>query len=118
MREIGKSLFLKFALLQALKARIPTIFCVEEPTYTLFDETGVRKCSIESTYYVGKVLALCDSNDKLTVPPPPFRGEESQAYIVQATSPLYTRYHDWQKHRQPSVVLMNGWEQQEANDLL
>lgn len=118
MFESGKSLFLKFALLQALKARIPTIFCVDERTFTLFDGAGVRKYTTQSTYDVGEVLALCDSNDKLKEPPPQFRGEESRAYIVQATSPLYARYHDWQKYREPFVTLMNGWEQPEADDLL
>lgn len=114
---LGKSLSLKYLLLMALSLKIPTIECHRPDIYTVFDKDGVRTCLVAHTTELQRVLVLCDSNSDLHAPPALFT-TESRTYIVHAASPVASRYDSWVKYRQASFIFMNGWSEQEAEQLL
>jgi hypothetical protein len=116
---IGKTLFLKYALLQALKARIPVTYCDKPDRLYIFNEDGCNMY-LRSEFYDLPQGGLClvDSNDELIQLPAKFLDPFYYNYVVQATSPEPDRWRQWAKEQGAQNWIMPLWTRDEMAKLV
>ncbi|KAI0807000.1 hypothetical protein C8Q74DRAFT_1187716, partial [Fomes fomentarius] len=106
--SLGKSTFLMYLLLHRLQHCLPTAIQFTKDVFILFDANGATlhntaalpspPCLIE------KCWALSDSNADAVRPCGAFLN--SEARIIQTTSPLHGRWKEWHKQRRGEIVFV------------
>lgn len=114
--EIGKSLFLLYALARAIQAHIPVALCDSPENYYLFDDEGVS-CQTYDLPRPPHVLALFDTVPGLEYPKTPFVGNRSDSFIVHATSPKVSRWKMWSKLMNAQMWVMELWNETEIESM-
>jgi hypothetical protein len=81
----------------------------------LFNSEGVTMHTANSPNpELGRdVWVLVDSNPVVQQPAPVFLGGGCTAFIIQATSPQHSRYHDWSKEWLTTMWTMDNWSLRE-----
>jgi len=116
--RLGKSYFLRFALLKALESGRPVAFCYKSNFFLLFDSDGPKKLKyvdVDDDELPPNTLALCDSNVTLSTPLDPFVSPSSTSFIVQATSPKIARWYEWSKQKAADFWTMDLWSKEEIS---
>ncbi|KAG8991594.1 hypothetical protein FRB94_012382 [Tulasnella sp. JGI-2019a] len=105
---IGKTAFLYYALVRALRDRIPVIWCraEERSAWLQFDIEG-KVTPYEASRRVRR-LSFFDQC------PPSSTSFDDPGYIVQATSPQRARYKDWAKQSVARYWVMENWSTEEV----
>ncbi|TPX36095.1 hypothetical protein SeLEV6574_g08093 [Synchytrium endobioticum] len=105
---IGKSLFLKYVLIERLLDALPT--AIQRICLT----TIIFPILVSDTSNITKpTWALVDSNAEVVIPCHGFV-ENTQVLIIQATSPKLARYKEWTKHAGALLYYMNTWTWEET----
>ncbi|KAF7761916.1 hypothetical protein Agabi119p4_9908 [Agaricus bisporus var. burnettii] len=115
---IGKTLFLAYALVKALKERIPVSYCVNLNEIFIFNKDGFQKGSSASDISSPEcTLCLVDSGVNLTKPPAIVLTHIDN-YIVQAASPKPDHWRQWSKQRLAAKWVMDLWTKDEMEKLV
>lgn len=112
--EIGKSLFLLYALGHALQARISVAWCTNPIFYYLFDATGVSRRQFCTVPF--DVLALFDTVSGFRSPTAPFIGRHSDSFVVHATS-TFSQWSGWSTRANAKLWVMDVWNATEIEYL-
>lgn len=105
--EIGKSLFLLYALAHAIQACITVAWCAEPDIYYLFESNGVSRRAY-NLIRPPDILALFDTVPGLASPKRPFVGFTNDSFVVHATSTL-SRWEGWSWQANADVWVMDVW---------
>jgi hypothetical protein len=116
---IGKTLFLKYALLRALKDHIPVVYCNNTTRLFIFDGDGCHPLSLQSeTFPLPKgALCLVDSHSDLIQPSCEFFHAANLSYVVQAVSPKPKCWRKWSKQQRAPKWVMGLWTRDEMEKL-
>ena len=105
----GKTIFLFYVLLRRLSAGLPTAFHVFRKTFFLFTETGASQHDVDYVFELPPgTWALTNSGEVIEQPCPAFLcAPLRRAWIIQATSPKRSRWHEWCKQLKASLYVMD-----------
>jgi hypothetical protein len=109
--NIGKSIFLYYALIERVLNGEPTLFQLgPKSAFMLLGQTNVRifreDDDIDTQEYPG-AWALVDSNAAIKAPRGELAMANSRIFLVQATSPQPSRWSEWAKQRRAPLVVMD-----------
>ena len=117
----GKTIFLFYVLLQRLSAGLPTAFHVFSDRFFLFTETGASEHDVVDKS--GLILppgtwALTNSGEVIEQPCDAFlAAPQDQVWIIQATSPKRSRWHEWRKQLRARLYVMDWFPPHELEVL-
>ncbi|KAJ7221687.1 hypothetical protein GGX14DRAFT_430674 [Mycena pura] len=117
---IGKSLFLLYALVQALLAKKPVALCRSPFHFDYFDKDGVTRikwADAGALKLPPGVIALFDTLKEQESPHNIFIDRLNAAYVVQATSPKVSQYKEWSKQLRAELWPMPLWSRAELQQL-
>ncbi|KAF7319791.1 hypothetical protein MKEN_00761600 [Mycena kentingensis (nom. inval.)] len=119
---IGKSLTLYYLLAEAIHSNTYVVWRSSNDWSVVFDpdhlEPYIVKREDESQWQVPDcALLLCDSRPNFLHPPDHFLARECRAYIVHATSPDYSSFGSWAKHKNAWLWRMDSWLRSEFANL-
>ncbi|KDQ09637.1 hypothetical protein BOTBODRAFT_190954 [Botryobasidium botryosum FD-172 SS1] len=111
---IGKTSFLYYALAKALAAERPVAVCFRHHSSFLFTRTGVATLShtMDASFLPNGVLALCDTNQEVLMPPMIFGWKTSPAFTVHAAS-HGSQWRSWRTQKDALVWTMSAWRREE-----
>ncbi|KAJ7109906.1 hypothetical protein C8R44DRAFT_743248 [Mycena epipterygia] len=117
---VGKSLFLLYALVQALLAKRPVALCRSAHSFLYFDDTGVTLVNWpngDALTLPPGVIALYDTVVGQDSPQGVFTDPLCGAYIVHATSPKVSRWKEWAKQLEADLWPMPLWSNDELRKI-
>ena len=107
----GKTIFLFYVLLRRLSAGLPTAFHVFSDKFFLFTESGASRHDVvdESGLELPPgTWALTNSGEVIERPCPAFLcAPQRRVWIIQATSPKRSRWHEWCKQLKARFYVMD-----------
>ena len=114
----GKTLFLYYALAQALKDQIPVVFQVsrDQPA-VLFTDAGPKllPAPILIEAIPDNALALIDAMACSPEPAGAFTAKFARCFTVISTSPQGGRYRQWAKEKMAKIRPMALWTEKEMD---
>ena len=104
----------------ALSSRIPVVYCNDSEYFVLCEESGCRRFEImdmwDSALALGTVV-LVDSNQYEPDVPVVFALRRSKGYVVHATRPQRSDWHEWTKERNGRIRMLGLWSRGEVQQL-
>ena len=112
--QIGKSVWILYALRRRLAERKPVIWyymntCylfIEDGVYTMLP--GFLQCSFKAV-----VWTLADSDQEISGPPGDLMAHGTPFYVIFVTSPVKQRWARMDKTTRRTIAVMNPWTKAE-----
>ncbi|KAF7980999.1 hypothetical protein HWV62_35824 [Athelia sp. TMB] len=118
---VGKSTFLYFALVKALRDNQPVIW-VDALEWTVFDSAGVTFIDLAKTSRGAVAIILQNLSPETLIlvdaTEPPLALQKTKGFIIQATSPKRGRWSEWAKQKGAFFVTMPPWTEEEIDHVI
>jgi hypothetical protein len=117
----GKTVFLFYVLFRRLSAGLPTALQVFDDRFFLFTETGASEHDLlanTASQLPDGTWTLADSSEFIEQPCSTFLAAPLQhIWVIQATSPKQSRWHEWSKQREANMYVMDWFYSNELRTL-
>jgi len=114
--QIGKSVWILYALRRRLAERKPVIWYYMKTCYLFIEDGGYLmlpnflQCHFKAVVWT---LADSDSNQAVSGPPEDLMTHDTSFYVIFATSPAERRWARMDKTTRPAIAIMNPWTKAE-----
>ncbi|KAF7985478.1 hypothetical protein HWV62_5251 [Athelia sp. TMB] len=116
---VGKSSYLFYALIRALREKQAVVWVGPSSKWTLFDSKGVTFITPANIYQADIALMLQNLSPETLILvdaiAPPLALQETSGFIIQATSPQKSRWSEWAKQKGAAFFTMPLWTEEEID---